>query len=704
MKHFVSIVTRLLFVTGIVLLSFTHVSAAELTAVANGTTITATLKGVPLGTGGQMYLFARKNPFKDNTTSSGGVSGSTKTVASDGTITLTLKNLSEGTEYYVRAENVFPLFISDTVTVITGGTGPGTASLSATVSGTTVTAILKGVPIGSGTQMNLFAQKEPFKDNTTLSGFSSNSTRSIAPDGTITLTLSNFLGGTDYYVRAESTFPQFISKAVKITTAQEDISADELVYGTPSSDCKSIQITGKLNNPNTDDYSIDLQYSTDQFVMTGDKEKDKILPSGAYKQGAQKDSAGNLGINSDGTYRFGLTLLPSTQYFVKQVIISKSGAMQIKTDKFNSCRGYVVAGSSEDIASTNKRSYKLLAPIPGLTQVLDYDLCKEQEAQGAVATGSCDNQIGDFLNLILKIMIGLSAVVLVVQIILRGYQYMVTDIPFLKISAKARIFEAFGGLLLALSSYLILNTINPKLVAGTLNVSNLELGVESYSTIDPVTYQKLTGQKIKPKHEYIVLVDTISQKNNIDSCIVKAAITVESGWRPNVIGCDENAKMTDVPSRKAFVGSGVKYDGTKFDATTDVNIATINNCPSQVDATKPGYGLDWRFSKGGGLMQKTLFPSGYKTPEWYAGVKEGGTYWNKRTVPFDGFLTIISPEANIQAGIDLLKSGMACGSIEKAYRQYGSGNCNGSGQLLNASVAKKMNEYQICKSGDPSYK
>jgi hypothetical protein len=353
-----------------------------------------------------------------------------------------------------------------------------TEVLTASASGGTITATLTGLPFGSGSTINLVAQKTPFTNNTPLVGYISSATKTVSPDGTINFTLKDLAGNTDYYVRAENSFPVFVSNTVKVTTGQETILADDLVYGTPSSDCKSIYISGKLRNSNLEDYSIDLQYATDAFVMTGDKQKDKILPPGAYKQGAQKDTAGNLGINSDGTYGFNLTLLPSTQYFVKQVITSKSGAMDIKTDKFNSCRGYVVTGSSEDVANTNRRSYTLLAPIPGLTQVLDYDLCKEREAQGAVATGSCDNQIGYFINLLIQIMIGLSAVVLVVQIILRGYQYMVTDIPKLKLSAKDRLFEAFGGLLLALSSYLILNTINPKLVAGTLNVSNIDIGVD----------------------------------------------------------------------------------------------------------------------------------------------------------------------------------------------------------------------------------
>lgn len=344
--------------------------------------------------------------------------------------------------------------------------------------------------------------------------------------------------------------------------------------------------------------------------------------------------------------------------------------------------------------------YELLAKLPGLTRILDPVACQEAQAQNPGEI--CD--INGFINFMLQLIIGICAVVLVVRLIIAGYAYMTTDVAFVKMGAKNTFTDALIGLLVALSSYLILNTINPRLVKNSFSIDGVNFEVEQFSEIDAGTYQSITGQAIKPKKDYLLLVEKISAQNQIDACIVKATITVESAWKPNIIGCDENARKSDVPSRKAFIQSGIKLDGTKF-SERDITASVFNTCPKNIDASKPGYGLDWRFSKGGGLMQKTLFPENYNTTAWFEGVKEGGLYWNRRNTPFNGFKDLITPEKNIQLGIDILKDNLkVCGSIEKAYRRYGSGNCNGSGALLNTSVAKKMTEYQVCKNGAPQYK
>jgi hypothetical protein len=242
------------------------------------------------------------------------------------------------------------------------------------------------------------------------------------------------------------------------------------------------------------------------------------------------------------------------------------------------------------------------------------------------------------------------------------------------------------------------------LVSGGIQLDEVEFKVDVVSEIDSATYQKLTGQSIKPKKEYLLMVENESKLQGIDACIAKATITIESAWRPNLIGCDENVRSSSVPSRRAFIESGIKSDGVKF-SERSVESRVINNCPKKIDPALPGYGLDWRFSKGGGLMQMTVFPDGYKTSEWFSGVKEGGIYWQRRTIPHSDFNNLIVPENNIKKGVALLKSNLAScgGNIERAYRKYQTGNCNGSGSLVNRTVAEKMAEYNLCKSGAPQY-
>lgn len=90
--------------------------------------------------------------------------------------------------------------------------------------------------------------------------------------------------------------------------------------------------------------------------------------------------------------------------------------------------------------------YKLLAPIGKLTQA--------------------PTDIGSYFNTIFNIALGLCAVLAVIMIVIGGVQYMGDESIFGKTEAKDRITKAIFGLLIALGSYALLNTINPDLLGG----------------------------------------------------------------------------------------------------------------------------------------------------------------------------------------------------------------------------------------------
>jgi hypothetical protein len=77
-----------------------------------------------------------------------------------------------------------------------------------------------------------------------------------------------------------------------------------------------------------------------------------------------------------------------------------------------------------------------------------------------------DAKTGDFagyVNFIIQLVIGLTGILAVLMIIVGGIQYVSTDSWTGKDSGKKRIQAAVGGLILALSSFLILNSIDPSL-------------------------------------------------------------------------------------------------------------------------------------------------------------------------------------------------------------------------------------------------
>ena len=94
-------------------------------------------------------------------------------------------------------------------------------------------------------------------------------------------------------------------------------------------------------------------------------------------------------------------------------------------------------------------SYDLLADLPGLEGVYQ-------------TAGDCP--LGKYLKIMFGLFLGTAAVLAMVMIVMGGMEYMTSELISSKESGKDKIKNAIFGLLLALSAYLILNTINPNLL------------------------------------------------------------------------------------------------------------------------------------------------------------------------------------------------------------------------------------------------
>ncbi len=74
------------------------------------------------------------------------------------------------------------------------------------------------------------------------------------------------------------------------------------------------------------------------------------------------------------------------------------------------------------------------------------------------------NNLGFYLNIMIKIIIGLAAVLSVVMIVIGGVEYMTSELSHSKEAGKDKITHAILGLLIALGAYALLFTINPDLL------------------------------------------------------------------------------------------------------------------------------------------------------------------------------------------------------------------------------------------------
>lgn len=144
-------------------------------------------------------------------------------------------------------------------------------------------------------------------------------------------------------------------------------------------------------------------------------------------------------------------------------------------------------------------SYILLQPLP----------CNESLA-GCPKNGelvkidpSGTGKLGEYLNLMIRLFIGLCAVAAVVMIVIAGIEYSASELTHTKEDAKNRIQGAILGLILALGSYALLFTINPDLLRTDVDISGATLSSEGEVEIEnlredtPLTASESKGEGLK---------------------------------------------------------------------------------------------------------------------------------------------------------------------------------------------------------------
>lgn len=106
-------------------------------------------------------------------------------------------------------------------------------------------------------------------------------------------------------------------------------------------------------------------------------------------------------------------------------------------------------------AVTTGSDYKLLTPLP----------CIEGTGNGCtVGQPITKINLDTYIQYVFKISIALAVFLAIIMIIWGGFEYMTSEVPFIKGNARDRITNAIVGLLCVLVSYLVLLTIDPRLV------------------------------------------------------------------------------------------------------------------------------------------------------------------------------------------------------------------------------------------------
>lgn len=125
------------------------------------------------------------------------------------------------------------------------------------------------------------------------------------------------------------------------------------------------------------------------------------------------------------------------------------------------------ASAQETSPTVQPTEYQLLEPLPAVSG--------PQGQECVTADGKPCASTDTYLPGLMRLLIMLATGMAVVMIIYAGVKYMSTDAFSGKEEAKGIISGALWGLLLAMSAWLILNTINPRLVTIDLNIKPLPI-------------------------------------------------------------------------------------------------------------------------------------------------------------------------------------------------------------------------------------
>jgi len=298
---------------------------------------------------------------------------------------------------------------------------------------------------------------------------------------------------------------------------------------------------------------------------------------------------------------------------------------------FKVSTGEIVGTGSDD-------AYIFLSKIPGLanTKKLGADKATYYEAFDPTVDGAFSKYISIFINMIY----GFIALLAVINIIRYGLSLMVTSAtPFAIKENKSMIWNSGVALLIALGSYLLLNTINPKLTSwnvtldenlSKVGVKGVELDIQPMTSNDPVPQP---GTSVAQCPEGIVTITTSggtfpvcktfssNLKNMVDTAWAEGYKIHGFGFRSKDkqvelrkqnCGGSTNYDVYEKPSGKckpptAIPGTSMHESGLAFDLTcSGLTIrAQDNRCFVWLKANAGKYGLKnlqsepWHWSTDG---------------------------------------------------------------------------------------------------------
>jgi hypothetical protein len=241
--------------------------------------------------------------------------------------------------------------------------------------------------------------------------------------------------------------------------------------------------------------------------------------------------------------------------------------------------------------TTRIGSYETLARLPGLPAVIDPGL--EKGDAGAFT-------LPEYIKVLVRIAIGVIGILAVVMIVISGVQYMGSAMVTEKEGAKQRLTGAVLGLILAVSSVLLLRTINPQLTSLSIGDGKFQGGVDGVAEVINIPDKlKISGggDYLRSKGEggknpnvtknittYDAQLKIAAKEFSVSCTVLKAHAYAESGMDPKAVspaGAQGLIQLMPATFKEANVGSNA------FDPQTNARAAakyiaglSQNPCPA----------------------------------------------------------------------------------------------------------------------------
>lgn len=231
-------------------------------------------------------------------------------------------------------------------------------------------------------------------------------------------------------------------------------------------------------------------------------------------------------------------------------------------------------------------TYKPLAPLPGIDKPIDF-------------TKECP--LGNYLNVVINLTIGLIAVIAMVMIVMGGIEYITSELISSKANAKERITGAIVGLLIALGSYLILNTLNPNLLNLCLDgIPKVSIAIEGFDagddTVDPdlANGRRVYSQNKALDPEIASAVDKLKDGWSISKIIVSQdgtmQLEIKKGNQTELTG-----KTSIAPGLNGYTPSSSAQTGDKKTPLGNFTISDVRYTPGQAQFSSTGSNMGAAF-------------------------------------------------------------------------------------------------------------